>query len=165
MMPPLVSVACPRCTMVQAVPVASPRGPVPRLRCLACHVPLGAGDEVTRVDGRFEVPAPPIDVRWYAMLDGKAVGPLAREEIGRMHRAGLLHDDALVWHDGFAGWARLADTATFTPLVGGRRPAPRVRRSISGMIDLTDDVDLVEAEPAPRRAAPPPLPRRTARAW
>jgi GYF domain 2 len=159
MTPPLCSIACPSCTMVQAVPAASPRGPAPQLSCLACHEPLGASDDVTRVIGGLEVPAAPIDAGWYAMVHGEVVGPVGREAIARMFGTRVLADDALVWHRGFRGWASLANTATFAPLVGGRRPAPRANR----LLDLTDDVALEDA-PAPRRPAPPPLPRRLARA-
>lgn len=87
MTPPLVSIACPRCKMVQAVPAASPRRSAFSLRCLACHAPLGSGDDATRV-----------------------IGPM--------------------------------------------------RRSISGVLDLTEQVE-VEVEP-PRRRVPPPLPPRRA---
>jgi hypothetical protein len=153
--------------MVQAVPAASPRSPALRLRCLACHASLAeAGDEVTRLRGRLEVPAAPVELRWYAMVHGEVVGPVGRDELARLHHQRVLDDDGLVWHDGFRGWARLCDTATFAPLVGGRRPAPRVGRAISGVLDLTDDVDLVEVEPPQQRRAalPPPVSRRIARA-
>lgn len=163
MTPPLVSIACPRCKMVQAVPAASPRRPTFPLRCLACHAPLGStGDDATRVTGPVQVPTAPIDARWYARVDGRTLGPLERSELGRLHRAGVLDDDALVWHEGFTDWARLADCATFGSLVGGRRPAPRMRRSISGVLDLTEQVEL-EVEPPRRRVPPPTPPRRAAR--
>jgi hypothetical protein len=160
MTPPLVSLACPRCMMVQAVPAASPRRSALQLRCLACHAPLGSSDDSTRVTGPMQVPTAPIDSRWHVMVDGRALGPLERKELGRLHRMGVIDDDALVWHEGFTDWARLADTATFGSLVGGRRPAPRMRRSISGVLDLTEEVDG-EAE-APRRRLPPPVPPRRA---
>lgn len=146
--------------MVQAVPAPAPRRSALQLRCLACHAPLGSGHDATRVTGSLQVPTAPIDSRWYAMVDGRALGPLERTELGRLHRLGVIDDDALVWHEGFTDWARLADTATLGSLVGGRRPAPRMRRSISGVLDLTEHVD-VEVE-APRRRLPPPVPSRRA---
>jgi hypothetical protein len=152
--------------MVQAVPAASPRGPALQLRCLACHQALGAGDDVTRITGRLEVPAAPVDVQWYAMVHGEVVGPIGREDLAGLHRKSVLDDDALVWHQGFRGWARLADTATFAPLVGGRKPAPRSARMPA--VDLTEDLEemvtaprrMVVPPPIPRRMGPPPIPRR-----
>ncbi len=148
--------------MIQSVPAASPRGPALRMRCLACHAALGGGDDITRITGRLEVPAAPVDTGWHAMVDGEVVGPLGRDALVRMHRRGVLDAEALVWHAGFRGWARLADTTTFAGVLGGRRRAPRATPLGVAVLDLTDHVDL--DEPAPRRASPPPLPRRLARA-
>ncbi len=164
MNPPLCSVRCSHCSMVQAVPAASSRGPAPQMRCLACHQPL-TNDEDTRVTGRLQVPSAPVDEDWYAMVHDEAVGPLNRSQLVRLHESGMLDEDALVWHQGFRGWARLADTATFTRLVGGQRPAPRPARlprpgllTTSEVVDLTDHVEMVEmveVVPPPVRRSPP----------
>jgi len=164
MNPPLCSVRCSHCSMVQAIPAASSRGPAPRLRCLACHQPL-TDDEDTRITGRLQVPSAPVDEDWYAMVHEEVVGPLNRSQLVRLHDSGMLDEDALVWHQGFRGWARLADTATFTRRVGGRRPAPRAARlprpsllTASEVVDLTDHVEVVEVVevvPPPVRRSPP----------
>ncbi len=160
MLPPLRSLACPRCTMVQVVPADSPRGPALRLRCLACHASLFVDDDVTRLTAGLEVAAAPLGGHWYVVSEGEVVGPITRDDIERLHTEGSLTDDALVWHLGFRAWARLSNTATFCGRVGGRRPAPR--RQPPTVLDLTAHADLIEPGPmrrttSPRRRTPPPL--------
>ncbi len=164
MIPPLRSLACPCCRMVQVVPADSPRGPELRLRCLACHASLSGSEEITRMTGGLQVSAAPRHSHWYLVDEGQVCGPIDREDVIARHARGSIDDDALVWHLGFTAWARLSNTATFSAMVGGRRPAPR--REHPTVQDLTAHASLIDAEPisgrprgptAPRRRAPSPL--------
>lgn len=142
---PLQTVRCPACATVQTVPAPSPRGFALHLRCHGCRQPL-EGDDVTRLGAGLEVPAGPVGRGWSVFVEGEVVGDLSEEEIRRYHRAEVIEADALVWHAGFRGWARLSETATFREMAGGRRSTPRHPAAV---VDLTDELDPRDAGSEP----------------
>lgn len=145
MTPPLQTARCPACATIQTIPADSPRGFALHLRCQGCRQPLG-DDDITRVGTRLEVPTAPVDQGWSVFEGGQLRGPMSEDEIRRDHRAGAIGDDAVVWHRGFRGWARLSETVTFRGLAGGQRPAPR---SVSTVVDLTDEIEDEAAAEVP----------------
>lgn len=124
MTPPLQTVRCPSCDAIQTAPASSPRGFALHLRCSACATPLG-DNEVTRLAARLEVPVAPVREGWAVVVEGEVVGPVSADEIRCYHRASVIDDQALVWHEGFRGWARLSETLTFRALCSSTRPAPQ----------------------------------------
>jgi membrane protease subunit (stomatin/prohibitin family) len=92
-------------------------------------VGIGAGiamgrqmaDAMTRGDGpsaASQAPPPvPSDKSFYAVHDGRQVGPLSFDELESQIRAGEVGRDTLVWCEGMADWKKAAEVDDLQPLL------------------------------------------------
>jgi hypothetical protein len=73
---------------------------------------------------------PPPPIEWHVVEAGRAVGPLSREELVEVARAGRLHRETLVWSAGMPDWRpagevnALAELFAPPPVPGDEGPPP-----------------------------------------
>lgn len=68
-------------------------------------------------------PPVPEAVLYHVALDGKPKGPFSKEELIRMHEAGSLSPDSLVWTAGMSDWASASSIPALNELFGAT-PSP-----------------------------------------
>lgn len=67
-------------------------------------------------------PPVPEAVLYHVALDGKPKGPFSKEELIRMHEAGSLSPDSLVWTAGMSDWASASSIPALNELFGATPP-------------------------------------------
>ncbi len=82
---------------------------------------------------------------YYADADNRRQGPLAAEELTRLHEQGRMGPDTLVWREGLAQWEPLQARGDELGLTAGPAPAAAT---------VAPEVDLADRSPyTPPRAA------------
>jgi uncharacterized RDD family membrane protein YckC len=59
-----------------------------------------------------------LEIPWFVLRDGQSTGPFSEAELVTAAEAGEIGPDTLVWREGMAAWARLADEPSAPPLPG-----------------------------------------------
>lgn len=56
-------------------------------------------------------------LKWYTVVNAKAVGPLSAKEIVQKIQGGELNFASYIWKEGFSGWTRIYDVIDFKPML------------------------------------------------
>jgi hypothetical protein len=92
----------------------------------------------------------PLVVSWFAMVRGSQVGPMPREPLAQLIRAGGVTGKTFVWCEGMAEWRRAETLPDLAPFLAATRPPKPA--STADLSQLFSDLDLTVSRPMDARA-------------
>lgn len=111
-----MKVQCPKCNTTYRIPdgrVPAGGGTV-KVRCKNCG-------NVIDVQAAGSAGTPVPDARWFVAIGNDKQGPMAREQVFALIRAGEIGRETYVWRKGFKEWQRLGDVAELAAAESGPR--------------------------------------------
>jgi predicted Zn finger-like uncharacterized protein len=96
-----MKVACESCSTKYSIDDGKVAGKVFKIRCRKCGQVIVLRGEPGTASAALPAWAEPA---WYAVQDGRQIGPFDSGELQRRRAAGELDDDSYVWREGLIDW-------------------------------------------------------------